>query len=150
MVDSRAKGARAESKVAQVLSQHTGLKWRRTPGSGALNEEHMLKGDVYVPGEHNLYCVEIKNYKDDKISSKMLTDKISQIEIWWQQTLRQAKQVQKRPLLIFKFDRSKLFCAVEEIDLNKQNSRYLYYSPLGVFILKLEDWLIENKPIFIK
>ena len=64
MVDSRQKGARAEAALVKLLKEDTGLNWKRTPGSGALHQDHLMKGDAYVPGEHNYYCVEIKHYKE--------------------------------------------------------------------------------------
>ena len=72
MVDSRAKGARAESALKKVLVEKTKLKWERIPASGALSEVHQLKGDLYVPGEKNLYCVEVKSYKESAINHLLL------------------------------------------------------------------------------
>ena len=60
MVDPRAKGARTETTVRDTLRKATGLQWERVPGSGALDEKHGLKGDLYVPGEKNKFCVEVK------------------------------------------------------------------------------------------
>ena len=62
MVDPRAKGATAETKARDELRKLTKLKWERVPGSGALDEKHGLKGDLYVPNEKNLFCVEVKHY----------------------------------------------------------------------------------------
>ena len=71
-VDPRAKGARAETVVRDELRKLTGLKWERVPGSGALDPKHLLKGDLYVVGEKNLYCVEVKHYKDCHIALNVL------------------------------------------------------------------------------
>jgi len=147
MVDSRAKGARIESQVKKVMIEKTGLNWQRVPGSGALNEVHKLKGDLYVPDEGNLFCTEVKGYKDDHINSGLLTHKTPQVEEWWVQAVRQGIQVGKKPLLIFKFDRSKIFAAQEAEPVEEY--RYLYYSHLNVYISLLEDWLLDD-PQFIK
>ena len=64
MVDSRAKGARGEYLVRDMLRVHTGLKFERVPASGALE---YLKGDLYVPHAKNKYCIEVKNYKDSPL-----------------------------------------------------------------------------------
>jgi len=48
-IDSRAKGRTAEIQCRDKLRKLTGLSWERTPLSGALSPNHMLKGDVYVP-----------------------------------------------------------------------------------------------------
>ena len=50
MVDSRAKGARGEYLVRDMLREATGLKFERVPASGALE---YLKGDLYVPNQRN-------------------------------------------------------------------------------------------------
>ena len=116
MIDSRAKGRTAELKCRDELRKLTGLMWERTPMSGALDAKHMLKGDVYVPQVNIKYCVEIKHYADDHISTKLLTTKSVFYE-WWAQTIREANQMNKKPLLIFKHNRSKWFVAFNLFDL---------------------------------
>ena len=149
MVDSRDKGARAEIAIRDLLRKYTSLKWERTPGSGALNEKHGLKGDLYVPNEKNLYCVEVKHYKDDHLTSALLTGKTPQLVEWWLQAIRQGLQVQKQPLLIYKYDRSKVFAAYEEMPT--ASYRYLFVSVCGVefYTALLEDYLQHEQPKFI-
>lgn len=113
MVDSRQKGARAETALVKLLKEDTGLNWKRVPGSGALHADHLLKGDVYVPGEYNYYCIEVKHYKDCQLTSKVLTDKDPMLLQWWSQAVRQGEQTSKVPLLFFKHDRSKWFVAFD-------------------------------------
>jgi len=146
-IDSRQKGARTEALIKKKLTELTGLKWERVPGSGALNEVHKLKADLYIPDESNIFAVEVKGYATDHINSGLLTHKTPQIEEWWIQAVRQGKQVQKRPLLIFKYDRSKVFVCFQDEPVEEY--RYLYYSHLDVYIALLEDWLLD-KPKFIK
>lgn len=145
MVDSRQKGTRAENAAKDILRKYTELDWQRTPGSGALNEVHKLKGDLYIPDCKNTYCVEVKHYKDDHLTSKLLTDKTPQILEWWSQTTRQAEQVQRLPLLIFKFDRSKWFVAFRW-EYNITGYRTLKYKDNNeiFYIAKLEDWLSKE------
>jgi len=45
VVDSRAKGARGEYLVRDILREFTGHQFERVPSSGALE---YLKGDLYV------------------------------------------------------------------------------------------------------
>ena len=118
MVDSRRKGATAELKARDELRKATGLQWQRTPGSGALHADHMLKGDLYVPNAKNKFCIEVKHYKDDNLTSKILTSKSPIFLEWWAQAVRQGEQVKMNPLLIFKFDRSKWFVAFKKQDIN--------------------------------
>lgn len=152
MVDSRAKGARTELVVRDILRKHTGLSWERVPGSGALDEKHGLKGDLYVPSANNLFCIEVKGYAEDHISSALLTSKSPQLSKFWEQAKRQGLQVSKEPLLIFKFDRSKVFVAWDsKTCLPNSSYPYLYFERDGdsLFIALLEDWLLAEKPKFV-
>ncbi len=148
-VDPRAKGARAETLIRDQLRALTGLNWERVPSSGALDPKHGLKGDLYVPNEKNLYCVEVKHYIDDHLTSKMLTDKNPQFIEWWEQAVRQGNQIDKIPLLLFKFDRSKIFAAFQ--DMPSADYRYLFFNGLGyeVYISLLEDFIKYEQPEFI-
>ena len=149
MVDSRAKGATAETKVRDELRKLTKLKWERVPGSGALDAKHQLKGDLYIPGEKCLFCVEVKHYKDDHFNTTLFTGKNPQIIQFWQQTVRESGQVGKEPLLIFKHDRSKLFCAYKEMPTC--DYRYVFVSIEGheFYIALLDDWVRHEAPKFI-
>ena len=149
MVDSRQKGARAEAAAKKVLEEYTKLNWQRTPSSGALDEKHGLKGDLYIPQEKNIYCIEVKHYKEDHLTSKILTDKSPKFLEWWEQTEREAKQVKREPLLIFKHDRSKWFVArYKRHDEDWQDYEALQYN--DIIISKLEDWLLWEEPEFIR
>lgn len=149
MVDSRQKGARGETQAKDALKKHTGLKWERTPGSGALNEKHQLKGDLYVPGEKNLFCVEVKNYEDDHLNSTLLTGKSPQIIDWWKQTIRESAQVNRKPLLIFKHNRSKMFVAFEEFPSHKYRYIFVSIDEHEFYVALLDDYLTYEKPKFI-
>jgi len=149
MVDSRAKGATAETKVRDELRKLTKLKWERVPGSGALDPKHGLKADLYVPGEVNLFAVEVKHYATDHFNTSLFTGKDPQILQFWKQTVREAGQVKKRPLLIFKHDRSKLFCAFE--DFPNHDYRYVFVSIDGYefYVALLDEWVRNEAPKFI-
>ena len=147
MVDPRAKGSKAETVIRDALRKATGLSWERTPGSGALDPKHKLKGDLYVPDAANLYCVECKHYADDHLTSKVLTDKSPQLLEWWAQAVRQGEQVGRKPLLIFKFDRSKLFVAYNDMPTSGLKNVLVNDT---IFISLLEDWITNEKPKFIK
>lgn len=149
MVDSRDKGARAETLVKEILKKCTKLNWERVPGSGALNEKHQLKGDLYIPGEKNLFCVEVKHYKDSHINHSLITGKTPQLIEWWGQTIRQAEQINKKPLLIFKHDRSKLFVAFYDIPSAKYPYLLINKNGYEFFISLLEDYLENENPQFI-
>lgn len=150
MVDSREKGARAESAVKEELRKLTGLKWERTPGSGALNQVHKLKGDLYVPNEANLYCVEVKHYSDSQINHSLIAGKSPILIEWWQQAVRQGIQVERLPLLIFKHDRSKLFCAFDTFPTSDYPYIFISRDNLEFYISLLDDFIKYEKPKFIK
>ena len=149
MVDVRQKGATAETVVRDTLRKATGLKWERVPGSGALDPKHGLKADLYVPGEKNLYAVEVKHYKESHLDYSVLTGKNPQLLEWWEQAERQGRQVDKEPLLIFKHDRSKLFVAFKSMPT--ADYRYMFISALGYefYCALLDDWLANEQPKFI-
>lgn len=149
MVDSREKGARAETKVRDELRSLTGLKWERVPGSGALDEKHGLKGDLYIPNEKNRFCIEVKHYADDHFNSGLFTHKEPQLISWWEQTIRESKQVGKKPLLIFRFDRSKMFAAFE--DMPSANYRFVFVNIPGYefYTALLTDYIKYEQPVFI-
>jgi hypothetical protein len=152
MIDSRAKGARGELKVRDTLRELTGLKWERTPGSGAYSQSHGLKGDVYVPGTTNLFTVEVKSYEEDQMTSKMFNDSSKLLE-WWEQADRQAKQNMNLPLLIFKYDRSKIFVAYPPgiwLDNTLYNNIAVRIKGYSFSIALLEDFIKHAKPEFTK
>ena len=141
MADSRQKGARAEAAVVKLLKADTGLNWKRVPGSGALHEDHGLKGDVYVPNEKNYWSVEVKHYKDSHLNSKILTDKEPMFLTWWAQAVRQAKQTDKKPILFFKHDRSKWFVAfrIEDIEVSGEPRHFILF-PEGITICEYDSF----------
>lgn len=152
MVDSRAKGARTETQVRDTLRKYTNLQWERVPGSGALDAKHGLKGDLYVPNAANLFCVEVKGYAEDHLTSAILTSKSPQLLEFWSQAVRQGLQVGKEPLLIFKFDRSKAFVAWKaQTALPEGQYPYLYVNrgEHEFFVALLEDWLQHEQVKFV-
>jgi len=103
MVDSRAKGARGEYLVRDLLREHTKLQFERVPASGALS---YLKGDLYVPHEDNRFCIEVKNYENSPFTDKIFTNKTNYILQWWPKLIEQAAERNQEPLLFFKYSRS--------------------------------------------
>jgi hypothetical protein len=148
MIDSKAKGARGELKVRDTLRELTGLRWERTPGSGAFSQSHGLKGDVYVPGTTNRYTVEVKSYEEDHLTSKILHNKSSKLIEWWEQALRQASQNGNEPLLIFKYDRSKLFAAYLPGPTAPYNNITVQVENYDFRVSLLEDFIKYEKPKF--
>jgi len=145
MVDSRAKGARGEYLVRDMLREYTDLKFERVPASGALE---YLKGDLYVPNEKNRFCIEVKNYADSPLTDKIFTqEKTNNLIRWWTKVQAQAKQGSQEPLLFFKYNRSKVF-VVTEIK-PQESSKFFFISWLKCYIILADDWLKDEKIEFI-
>jgi hypothetical protein len=148
-VDPRAKGARAETAVRDRLRELTTLQWERVPASGALDSKHGLKGDLYVPNEKNLWSVEVKHYADDQFTTSIFTAKNPTLIEWWTQAVRQGKQVDKLPLLIFKHDRSKIFVAFGDLPTGEYRCASINSHPYYFTVALLDDWYAAEKPKFI-
>lgn len=146
---SKDKGTRAENALKKLLKEKTGLGWERTPLSGALDAKHMLKGDLYIPGVKNKYCIEVKHYADSAITHLLLSGKNPTLVGWWEQCDREAEENKAIPLLIFKHDRSKWYMAVEDCKLQH---KYMTLNT-GEYVLDicmLEHWLEVIEPEFIE
>lgn len=144
MVDSRAKGARGEYIVRDMLREHTGLQFERVPASGALS---YLKGDLYVPHADNKFCIEVKNYEKSPFSDKIFTNKTNYILQWWPKLIDQANERKQEPLLFFKYSRSKVFVGTS---IEPKVCRYNYVSWLELYICLAEEWLKEENIGFLK
>ena len=140
-IKSKAKGTRAEYACRDLLKKYTGLPWNRTPQSGALGAQFKMKADLFVPGEKNLYSVEVKSYKDDHLASKILVNTTSPLFDWWEQVTKDAKSNGNEPILIYKYDRSKFFLCTDEI---YDAPNHIYISSLNIFVYPLEQFLQQN------
>ena len=143
MVDSRAKGARGEYLVRDMLRNATGLQFERVPSSGALS---YLKGDLYVPDAKNLFCIEVKNYEKSPLTDKIFTNKTNYFLQWWEKIVKQAELKLQQPLLFFKYSRSKVFVATT---IEPKNCKYMYINWLDCYVLLAEEWLQQEKVEFV-
>lgn len=145
MVDSRAKGARGEYLVRDMLRQFTNLQFERVPASGALE---YLKGDIYVPHAKNRFCIEVKNYESSPLSDKIFTaKKTNNLIRWWVKLLQQAAGGDQEPLLFFKYNRSPVFVVTS---LEPENTtEWLRIEWLDCYVLLAEIWLQKEKVEFV-
>ena len=147
MVDSRAKGARGEYLVRDLLREYTNLQFERVPSSGALE---YLKGDLYVPHEKNKYCIEVKNYETSPLTDKIFTaPRTNNLIRWWKKVQEQAENGMQEPLLFFKYNRSPIFVVFEKIPKETTN-KWISIEWLNCFVMLAEEWLIKEKPEFLK
>ena len=145
MVDSRAKGARGEYLVRDMLREHTGYQFERVPSSGALE---YLKGDLYVPHAKNKFCIEVKNYESSPLSDKIFTaPKTNNLIKWWTKLERQAESGNQKPLLFFKYNRSPVFVVTEQPP--EETKQYMFICFLQCFVLLAEEWLTMEKVEFL-
>ena len=144
MVDSRAKGARGEYLVRDMLREHTGHQFERVPSSGALE---YLKGDLYVPHAKNKFCIEVKNYESSPLSDKIFTaPKTNNLIKWWTKLERQAAGGKQEPLLFFKYNRSPVFVWSGE---KPSLTEFMYISKLVCWVMLAEEWLEKEKVEFL-
>ena len=144
MVDSRAKGARGEYLVRDMLREHTGHQFERVPSSGALE---YLKGDLYVPHAKNRYCIEVKNYESSPLSDKIFTaPKTNNLIKWWKKLLVQAEGGKQLPMLFFKYNRSPVFIVNQ---MEPVYPEYMYISILDCYVSLAEEWLTMEKVGFL-
>jgi len=136
-----AKGARFEYSVRDMLTEKTGVKWDRVPLSGA----GTMKGDLYCLTNHYYYCFECKSFKDTVIQENLLSAKSNNIFSWWEQTLREAKEMNRKPALVFKKDRGKPIIAVEEDIEGINKFSITAFGMEGVNLYLFTDWLEVKK-----
>ena len=137
MVNSRAKGAIGENKVKEFLDSRTPYTFERTPGSGS----GKIKGDLHIPGFRNVFCIEVKNYAESPLNDKILTSKTNDFVLWWTKLQKQAG-IQK-PLLIFKYNRSKLFVATDVKPTYVE--KYIDIPWLNCYIMMLEEFIEKEQ-----
>lgn len=137
MVNSRTKGALGENKVKEFLDSRTSFTFERTPGSGS----GTIKGDLYIKGYKNTFCIEVKNYAESPFNDKILTSKTNDFIQWWTKLQKQSGIM--RPLLIFKYNRSKLFVATDIKPLNVE--KYIDISWLNCYVMLAEEWILKEK-----
>ena len=145
MVDSRAKGARGEYLVRDLLRESTGLQFERVPSSGALD---YLKGDLYVPHAKNRFCIEVKNYESSPLTDKVFTaPRTNNLIKWWKKLIQQAEGGNQEPLLFFKYNRSEVF--VVTALLPESTDHWIHIEWLDCYVLLAKTWLAEEKVEFI-
>lgn len=139
---SKIKGSAYEAKIATLLSDEFNKEFRRVPLSGAID---YLKGDIWTPHDTAWwpYCIECKHYSDLEWNN-LLTAKTTDILNFWRQAVREAEVMNKKPLLIFRWNRSKDFVAYnDEIVVDS----YIEIKSFDCFfkVSLLDDWLKSIK-----
>lgn len=140
---SKAKGSAFETKIKDILNEEfPKLHFERVPLSGSIS---YLKGDIWTPHDTASWpwCIEAKHYAEIEWGN-LLTAKTSDLHNFWRQTIREAEVMKKRPLLIFRANRSKDYVAYDD-DIKVEN--YVEINSFGnrFKIALLADWLTAVK-----
>lgn len=138
---SAQKGSRFEYKIRDMLTDKTGVKWERVPMSGALDS---MKGDLFCPVAYYYHCFECKSYKDSTIQDNLLTAKSNNLYPWWEQTVREAEHMSKKPALVFKKDRGKPIIATDE---KEEGISFLMVNNFGItiYLYDFTAWLAKKE-----
>ena len=139
MVNSRRKGHDAEIKAAAMLKRITGHEFVQTPGSGS----GIIKGDLMIEHKKNLFCIEIKHYKDMGFNHKIFTQKSNTFVNWWSKLCKQSQDMNQEPLLIFKENHSQWYVATTRKPLYK---KHMYINWLGCYVT-LADKFLETQEV---
>ena len=135
---SKIKGTAYEAKIKRYLNSHLDIEFERMPLSGAIE---YLKGDLWTPHDTAAwpYCIECKHYKDIQWNN-LLTAKTTDLLQFWRQAEREAEVMKKKPLLIFRWNRSKDFIGWND-DIVVDH--YVEVKSFGWHfkITQLDDWI---------
>src|SRR5699024_8810932 len=101
------KGKAYERLVAKRLGEWWEEPFRSTPGSGALHweKDSRVSGDIVPPVDSDFpFTVECK--KREGWYFDAIINETGEIPDWWQQSVDDAKRVDREPILIFSKNRA--------------------------------------------
>jgi Holliday junction resolvase len=104
---SRAKGARGEKEVLDILEEQLGLKLVRNKQQTARGGRDISE-DVDRMQRPIPFAIEVKFQDEDFLSS------------WWEQTLRQAEESGRMPVLFYRRSRRPWTVCIDPHDLNSE------------------------------
>jgi len=118
---SKAKGKRYESRAAKLLTDFTGVNFRKTPGSGGWNKaggvkvaDYVFCGDIICDNKHFVFSVEAKSRKSFSFVAILKNPEIAAFTGWWKQCIEDAVSIHKLPFMMFKPDYQEDFVALTE------------------------------------
>jgi hypothetical protein len=144
---SKTKGRAFEYVVRDKMTDTFKSQFERVPLSGALS---YLKGDVYAPWLPDFpWTIEAKHHKEVDWNN-VLTAKTSLLLEFWDQTTREAMVMKKHPLLIYKWDRSKLYACWFDDKVKTRNFVHIKSGTREFYMTLLDDWLNEASQVYTK
>jgi hypothetical protein len=102
------KGKSYERNFAKILTEWTGVNFRKTPGSGGFNKQGVtvagrsFAGDLICDKSNFIFSIEAKNRKNFSFQQILKNPSTAPFTEWWFQTVRDAKKEDLEPLLRFK------------------------------------------------
>jgi len=141
---SKIKGSVYEAKIRDLLTKELDIEFKRMPLSGSLE---YLKGDLWTPFDTAAwpYCIECKHYANVTWNN-VLTAKTSDLLNFWRQAEREAEVMKKKPLVIYRWNRSKDYiCWNDEISLENQINIKTFDVEFKMGLLS--DWIKVIKKI---
>lgn len=110
MTNSRTKGSRNERNVAKFMTDWTGYEFARTPQSGGLHwkKKHTSGDIVCIDDKHGprfQFSIECKFHEELDLLyliQGLVGKKTNKIVLFWEQTVKDAEQVKKIPLLFMR------------------------------------------------
>ena len=125
------------------MSESLGKEFKRVPLSGAIS---YLKSDIWLPSDTAAwpFSVECKSYADIEWNN-LLTAKSTEIHDFWRQVHKDAITMNKKPLLIFKWNRSKEFAAYDDFSIECESYLEVKAFEKNFRIALLTEWLDAYK-----
>jgi len=181
-INSRKKGSSFEGNIAKTLTEMMssyGFVFRRSERSGgvlggsnvkdlmkyAAEVRPMMLGDVVSTNEMDIlkkfqdverlrFVIECKFYRDQPTLSKFLSN-TTLINNWFQESVIDAAKIDRQPILIFKFNHTKIFVAFNVDpppgEIQPGDTGIMTWSGFHIMeldrMLKYPEWWIVKKPL---
>ena len=163
MVNSKKKGNRNERQIAKTLSEWWGEEFTRTPSSGMFATTHArqlsalnvdIGGDLISP-KNFPFNVEAKSAKSIDLYEAIRQREGSCFVDWWRQSNRDAKNMKKWPLVIFKEDRKQYYCMMTSYCYSRleRDTKYTLQISIDddmICFITLKELMELNKEFVIK
>lgn len=159
MKNPKEKGNNFERKVAGLLTKWSGVKFLRTPSSGAIHnfKDRRVVSDIVPPlsfGEFP-FSIECKNVNCSWEFSALLEGTSETLKKHWKQCCEDAQREGLRPLLVFTKNFRNIYCVLTEEDYAVLNVEIIPNLTVGcldsrLVILNFENFLQEITPEKLK
>jgi hypothetical protein len=165
-INSKQKGKSFEGEIAKILSKSLApYIFKRVIFSGAimggknakvLNDYssqlgNLFVGDVTCVNAYDInrelefrYNVECKFYKNPETLDNFFEENKSNIPMWFEESKIDAHKVKKEPLLIVKWNRSNIYCFMDQNNNIPKHIKCIPFSHWGIKCVLLKD-ILETK-----